>query len=582
MYRVRHALRPSPRRIAASRPQFARHLYRRHSPRPPQSCMQRLAGNAAVARALGVARSARPAGMLVPEEDVSRALPAPGTQEAALPQGAARGDRATLDETMVQRTIGDGHDLSNPSFAGDPVLEACFDNERTLKQGSQGPAVIKVQQALVDLGFPLPRFGVDGDFGAETKQSLQAFQRSATLSDDGIVGPNTMAQLDQRAPGGGGGGGDGPIPPPTCTVTTATVAQAPDASANTRTRVGPGELVDLPATGNSFWVPTSRNGVGAIRPDYPMDRSRGGWRGTITAVDATTGASCATTFTVVPPDSISMTRASVDPIPAGQAGAGMLCEVDFDHTDVSFSRVEWLEVPGPPAVSSATSQGTGKQRAWISTTTPTRTSSRSKRTTTSASTIVRAVSAAAPVLVRWLVLVDPEPLQGRRFRHAGNNLHDHDPELLHRSLWDSERQQDGGKHHPHPGWRRPVETRSSMVPVAVHLTALPRTSRDGKTMIMVTGRVGNLTGSPIDTRVYMSDLLIDGVPWPSWSLVIGNGTIDARLVELPPGEEASFSRAAGRLVASGRSACAGLEGARSRIESCSDMNARTPLLQPAH
>ncbi len=81
-----------------------------------------------------------------------------------------------------------------------------------------------------------------------------------------------------------------------------------------------------------------------------------------------------------------------------------------------------------------------------------------------------------------------------------------------------------------------------MVPVAVHLTALPRTSRDGKTKIMVTGRVRNLTGSPIDTQVYMSDLLIDGVPWPSWSLAIGNGTIDARLVELPPGEEASFSR----------------------------------------
>jgi hypothetical protein len=44
-----------------------------------------------------------------------------------------------------------------------------------------------------------------------------------------------------------------------------------------------------------------------------------------------------------------MTRASVDAIPAGQAGAGMLCEADFGHTDVSFSRVEWLEVPGPPS-----------------------------------------------------------------------------------------------------------------------------------------------------------------------------------------------------------------------------------------
>ena len=27
-------------------------------------------------------------------------------------------------------TIGDGHDLKSPRFAGDEVLEACYDNER--------------------------------------------------------------------------------------------------------------------------------------------------------------------------------------------------------------------------------------------------------------------------------------------------------------------------------------------------------------------------------------------------------------------------------------------------------------------
>src|SRR5260370_222952 len=31
---------------------------------------------------------------------------------------------------MLQRTIGDGHDLQAARFAGDEVLEACFDNER--------------------------------------------------------------------------------------------------------------------------------------------------------------------------------------------------------------------------------------------------------------------------------------------------------------------------------------------------------------------------------------------------------------------------------------------------------------------
>jgi hypothetical protein len=44
-----------------------------------------------------------------------------------------------------------------------------------------------------------------------------------------------------------------------------------------------------------------------------------------------------------------MTRAVVNPIPAGQAGADMLTEVDFGHPDVSFARVQWLEDPGPPS-----------------------------------------------------------------------------------------------------------------------------------------------------------------------------------------------------------------------------------------
>ncbi|MCE8425218.1 MAG: DUF4157 domain-containing protein [Candidatus Methanoperedens sp.] len=97
---------------------------------------------------------------------------------------------------MLQRTIGDGHDLQSPRFAGDPVLEACFDNERTLRVGNRGEAVEKIQQALIDTGFPLPRFGADGDFGTETQTALQNFQRENGLVSDGVVGANTMGSLD--------------------------------------------------------------------------------------------------------------------------------------------------------------------------------------------------------------------------------------------------------------------------------------------------------------------------------------------------------------------------------------------------
>jgi peptidoglycan hydrolase-like protein with peptidoglycan-binding domain len=96
----------------------------------------------------------------------------------------------------LQRTIGDGHDLQSPRFAGDPVLEACLDNESLLRIGSRGSAVEKIQQALIDAGFPLPKFGVDGNFGAETQSAVRHYQSSHGLAPDGIVGPLTMGSLD--------------------------------------------------------------------------------------------------------------------------------------------------------------------------------------------------------------------------------------------------------------------------------------------------------------------------------------------------------------------------------------------------
>jgi len=86
------------------------------------------------------------------------------------------------------------HDLKSPRFAGDPVHEACYDNERLLRVGDRGPAVVKIQQALIDAGFPLPKFGADGIFGAETKAAVRNYQRAHGLSVDGSVGPITMGE----------------------------------------------------------------------------------------------------------------------------------------------------------------------------------------------------------------------------------------------------------------------------------------------------------------------------------------------------------------------------------------------------
>ena len=93
-------------------------------------------------------------------------------------------------------TIGDGHDLESPRFAGDEVLEACYDNERFLRRGDSGSAVEKVQRALMDVGFPLPRVGADGFFGDETESAVRNYQRARGLSVDGVIGPITIGSLD--------------------------------------------------------------------------------------------------------------------------------------------------------------------------------------------------------------------------------------------------------------------------------------------------------------------------------------------------------------------------------------------------
>jgi hypothetical protein len=46
--------------------------------------------------------------------------------------------------------------LSSPRFVGDPGLEAAFAGVRFLPFGDQASAVVKIQQALFDAGFPLP------------------------------------------------------------------------------------------------------------------------------------------------------------------------------------------------------------------------------------------------------------------------------------------------------------------------------------------------------------------------------------------------------------------------------------------
>jgi peptidoglycan hydrolase-like protein with peptidoglycan-binding domain len=64
----------------------------------------------------------------------------------------------------------------------------------TLMEGSSGDDVIYLQQLLNKKGRAT--IAVDGDFGAETKQMVEIYQRNHGLVVDGIVGQKTWNSLE--------------------------------------------------------------------------------------------------------------------------------------------------------------------------------------------------------------------------------------------------------------------------------------------------------------------------------------------------------------------------------------------------
>jgi hypothetical protein len=92
--------------------------------------------------------------------------------------------------------------LRSVRFRSNSRLQAAANNRPPMRPGERGLAVQKLQQALIDLGFPMPvstrrRGTPDGIYGAETTSIVRKFQRQNGLRVDGVVGRNTMSRLDQ-------------------------------------------------------------------------------------------------------------------------------------------------------------------------------------------------------------------------------------------------------------------------------------------------------------------------------------------------------------------------------------------------
>ncbi len=65
----------------------------------------------------------------------------------------------------------------------------------TLKNGSSGSDVKKLQNALISAGYSVGSSGADGIYGNATKKAVQAYQKANGLSVDGIAGNNTLSKL---------------------------------------------------------------------------------------------------------------------------------------------------------------------------------------------------------------------------------------------------------------------------------------------------------------------------------------------------------------------------------------------------
>ena len=66
---------------------------------------------------------------------------------------------------------------------------------RLLKRGMVGSDVKALQELLMQLGYALPKYGADSEFGTETEKALLAFQKKAGLDADGKYGDKTHAAL---------------------------------------------------------------------------------------------------------------------------------------------------------------------------------------------------------------------------------------------------------------------------------------------------------------------------------------------------------------------------------------------------
>lgn len=68
---------------------------------------------------------------------------------------------------------------------------------RTLQRGMEGADVRELQGMLLQMGYDLGTYGIDGDFGPATEEAVKALQANLGLAETGIVDQDLWERLDK-------------------------------------------------------------------------------------------------------------------------------------------------------------------------------------------------------------------------------------------------------------------------------------------------------------------------------------------------------------------------------------------------
>lgn len=109
-----------------------------------------------------------------------------------------RGDILVKEGSHAAMVLGDGTE-GTPDTPAVPKQEQVrvYYSVRLplLTKGMEGEDVRAMQQLLIGKGYEMPRYGADGDYGAETENTLLLFQEDNGLKPDGKCGQATWSAL---------------------------------------------------------------------------------------------------------------------------------------------------------------------------------------------------------------------------------------------------------------------------------------------------------------------------------------------------------------------------------------------------